>query len=281
MQKCRIYHTGVYECAEGIIKNGLVYLCGEEGQLYFPEEMFLAREECENGLIQFEVERKWGFANIYTGEIVIEPAWEYAGPFYSGYAQVAVGAQIEINGGRYIEVNGGKHGFIDKAGEIVIPLEYDNAEHIPYKRCFNVAKNERWGLVDKQNKTIIPLMWSVFETSSFHDLIFCGMEEACDPYVGPQDMLLASVFEIQAEPTCNHRMKWGVYDQNFNLIVQPELDEKPVLYRSKAKNEWGYQNSEYYLLKRKRKYGILCKDGRLISDITLFKKDAVNLIDKF
>ncbi|MFW5980937.1 MAG: hypothetical protein ACOCRU_00015 [bacterium] len=73
MQKCTLLHTGVYQSAEGVIKNNKVYLKEEEDKLLPPEEMFLSREECEDGLIQFMVEGKWGFANISTGEIIIDP----------------------------------------------------------------------------------------------------------------------------------------------------------------------------------------------------------------
>lgn len=282
MQECMIYHTGVDECAKGIIKEGLVYLLGDENQLYFPEEMFMAREECECGLIQFEVEGKWGFAEIYTGEIKIPANWEYAGPFYSGYAHVVAGAQLERYGSYRVETHGGKHGYIDKNGTVIIPVEYDAAEEIPYRQFFKVALNGKWGLVDNQNRIVIPLEWDVLETRYYHDLIFGGIEEACDSYVGPEDKLLESMFNIPVDPTCRCRLKWGVYDPNFNLIVSPELDDKPMPYKKKGKANCHDRESSYYLLKRKRKrkYGVLCTDGRLITNITLLKRDAANIIDK-
>lgn len=279
MQECMIYHTGVYECAKGIIKEGLVYLLGAEERLYFPEEMFMAREECEYGLIQFEVAGKWGFADIYTGEIKIPATWEYVGPFYNGYAHVTIGAQLERYGSYHVETHGGKHGYIDKNGTVIIPIEYDDAEEIPYRQFFKVSQNGKWGLVDSQNRIVIPFEWDVLETSYYHDLIFCGIEEACELYVGPKDKLLEAVFHVPADATCGCRLKWGVYGQNFNLIVSPEMDDKPMPY-NKGKANCHDRDSNYYLLKRKRKYGVLCKDGRLISNITLLKKDATNIIAK-
>ena len=276
-----IYHTGVNERAKGIIKNGLVYLLGDENQLYFPGEMFMARAECDYGLIQFEVRGKWGFADIYTGEIKIPATWEYAGPFYRGYAHVVAGAQLERYGACHMESHGGKHGYIDKNGTIIIPIEYDAAEEIPYRQFFKVAQNGKWGLIDNQNKIVIPFEWDILETSYYHDLVFCGIiEETCDPYVGPEDKLLESIFNIPAEPTSRRRLKWGGYDPNFNLIISPELDHKPMPYKKKGKTNYHDRDSNYYLLKRKRKYGVLCKDGRLITNITLLKRDATNIIDK-
>jgi len=159
MKKCIIYHTGVYESADGVLKDNKVYLQGEDGKLYFPEEMFMAREECEGGLIQFEVEGKWGFADIYTGKIIIEPSWDYAGPFYKGYAHVAVGAEVEFYNERKndVYVYGGKHGYINTTGNNIIPIEYDDASDIPDANYFRVADNGKWWMIDSQNKIISPL----------------------------------------------------------------------------------------------------------------------------
>ncbi|HEY5525532.1 MAG TPA: WG repeat-containing protein [Clostridium sp.] len=159
MKKCMIYHTGVYESADGVLKDNKVYLQGKDDKLYFPEEMFMAREECEGGLIQFEVEGKWGFADIYTGEIIIEPSWDYAGPFYRGYAHVAMGVQLEVYNEKqnYVYVYGGKHGYIDTAGNSVIPIEYDDALDMPDANYFKAVKHGKWWMVDKQNIIITPL----------------------------------------------------------------------------------------------------------------------------
>ena len=280
MQKCTLYHTGVHNSAHGVIKDNKVYLQGEEDQLYLPEEMFMAREECEGGLIQFELDGKWGFADIYTGEIMIASVWDYAGPFYHGYAHVTLDVQLEIDS-YYVTMQGGRHGYINQKGEIVIPLEYDDAEEIPYRKYFMVAKNGKWGIIDIQNKIMIPFQWNHLTESYHHDLIFCGIEENCDLHVGNEDKFLAAIFNTQPEPTCYKTMKWGVYDQNFNLIVEPELDEapyNPVIKASpRSRSCSAYQ--EYFILQKVKKYGLLCKDGRLIANVELTKKQAKAMIN--
>lgn len=156
--KCQIYHTGIFSMENGVIKEDRVYLIDENGELNLPKDMFLAVEECDNGLIQIVVDKKWGFANIYTGEIIIQPIWDYAGPFYGEYAHVVIGGEIEYLGVYHILVSGGKHGYINTAGEIVIPIIYDDGEDIPLRRqnCFKVALNGKWGVIDKDNNIIIP-----------------------------------------------------------------------------------------------------------------------------
>lgn len=275
MKKCTLFHTGVYELAEGVIKDNLVYLIGRNDELYFPEEMFMAREECEGDLIQFEVDGKWGFADIYTGEVKIKPIWEYAGPFYRGYAHVVLGSKTEVLDRSDIHVEGGKHGYIDAKGSIVLPLDYDDAADIPLDAYFNVAKKGKWGLVDIENKEIIALSWDLFQRDYGTDLIFCGVKEFCDPHPGAEDRMIASIFNTESEATCEYTIKWAVFDRIGNMIVEPILDEKPVHHRLKGSQE------KYYILKSKRKYGVLCGDGRLISNITLLKREAINLIERF
>lgn len=269
MKKCRIYDIGGYVCADGLIKNDRLYRHGEDDTSCFPEEMDLAREECDHGLIQFAVDGKWGFADISTGEIKLEPIWDYAGPFYRGYAHVSLGAKVQYS--RDDELNeGGKHGYIDKTGKIIIPLEYDAATNLPYNDCLNVARNNKWGMIDYQNRTVIPLEWDNFLTHQ-DGLIFVGIEVPCELHIGPIDKMFSAIFGIPVEATSTHRTKWGVFDRNNNLVLKPELDEIPKDFK------W----SGYYLLQKGRKYGVMSRDGQLISEIKLFKKDAIELIRTF
>ncbi|ABR49257.1 KWG Leptospira repeat protein [Alkaliphilus metalliredigens QYMF] len=280
MQKCIIHHTGVDNTAHGVLKDQKVYLLGKDNNLYFPEEMFMAREECEGGLIQFEIEGKWGFADIFTGKIAIEPTWDYAGPFYRGYAHVVLGVQLASEG-YSDEKQGGQHGYIDSDGKIIIPLEYDDAEEIPYRKYFMVAKNKRWGLIDIENESIIPFLWDYLQTNYKHNLIFCGIKEKSELHVGDVDKLCSAIIQTQLEPTCEYILKWGVYDENFNLIVHPELDTEPIrpqIKSSPRSKSFSYYD-EHYILKREEGYGVLCNDGRLIANIELSKKQATLMIN--
>jgi hypothetical protein len=269
-------------CQDGVIKDNKVYLLGDDNNIRYPEEMFLAREECEDNLIQFEVDGKWGIANIYTGEIIIKPIWDYVGPFYRGYAHVSLGCELEINGRCYVSVNGGKHGYIDTKGKIVIPLDYDYAEEIPYRKYFQVSKDGKWGLIDNQNNILIPFKWDMLNTNYYDDLIFCAMEERCEKYVDSYDKLVAAICKMEPVPTCNYRYKWGVYDKHFNLIIEPELDKEPfnAKYRNSPRSKFSTDYKKYYILKKNKKYGLLCNDGRIIADIKLLKKQVRFMVNR-
>jgi len=225
----------------------------------------MAREECEGGLIQFEVQGKWGFADIYTGKIVIKPTWDFAGPFYHGYAHVALGVELEIDKNANVYMQGGNHGYIDTTGEIAIPIDYHDAEDIPYRQYFVVARDGKWGIIDRENMTLLPFQWDSLRTSYEHHLIFCRLD-----------------FPVpEATKDYTRNWKWGVYDNNFQLIVEPELDEGPynlvIKASPRSRNSRGYR--EYLILQKGKKYGVLCKDGRLIANVELTKRQVKAMIN--
>jgi len=262
MQKCTIYHTGIDSIQDGVVKDDKVYFINKDNEMVVPEQIFLATEECEEGLMQFELNGKWGFTNIGTGEIVIEAVWDYAGPFYGGYAHVALGAKVDIRRGYYREITGGKHGYIYKDGAVVIPLEYDDAYDIPYqhRKYFEVEKNGKKGLIDSHNKQVIPLEWDYLETSYDHKLIFCA------------------IYDKQLQTNTYESLRWGVYDAYFNLIVQPKLDQAPI--RPRIKNRKYSYCDGYFGLRIWEQYGLISKDGSVIADIKLSKKEVNALLNK-
>ncbi|MDR0812390.1 MAG: WG repeat-containing protein [Oscillospiraceae bacterium] len=74
--------------------------------------------------------------------------WSFSGAFFDGLAAV---------------YSGEKYGFIDTAGKVVVPLEYDAVYE--YTNGFAwVCKEEKWGLVDTTGKIILPLEYdTVYE----------------------------------------------------------------------------------------------------------------------
>ncbi|MFW5980938.1 MAG: WG repeat-containing protein [bacterium] len=131
------------------------------------------------------------------------------------------------NGMLLVEIEGGKHGYIGTDGKVIISIEYDAAAEIPYRKTyFKLAKNGKYGIVDQYNEIKIPFKYDYLETSYDHDLVFCVIKEK-------QKML----------------ENWAVYDQDFNLIIDAELDEQAInLENYKTKNTLGRLNPKYYLL---------------------------------
>lgn len=273
MKSCTICHTGIHTSSAAALKDGKVYLLGNDGQLHLPKEMFMAKEECQGGLIQYEIQGKWGFVDIHTGNIVIEPVWDYAGPFYNNYAHVVLGGnKTEIFKGCYgTDVKqGGDHGYIGTDGDVVIPLEYVDAISWPYRDCFVVSKDGKWGMIDHENKSKIPFEWTCVKPDIEYDLIFCAKKKTGEPYDRDRD---GSLYGFAA--------LWGVYDKDFNCIIPAELDEAPItpMFKgSSTASRYGYER-KYLVIRKGKKYGVLCKDGRLIANIEFSKKQVVEMVN--
>lgn len=266
MKECKLYHTGMLTTENGMLQNNHVFLVGENGELLLPEEIWCAKEECDNRLIQFEVDGKWGFADISTGKIKIQPQWDFAGPFYGKYAHVANGVQVTIDWNRCGVPQlskGGRHGYIDVNGNPVIPLIYEDANDCPESisseknYLVSVRRDGKWGLIDCQNKTIIP--FSFLEISGLVNFNF----------------YLTAIGNYK-------EIRFGVYTRNCEELIPPVLDELPKSIRLPEAPEVfiNHETLTYYYVKTGRRFGVISSDGRMITDLTLLKKDAVALIKK-
>ncbi|WP_326910174.1 WG repeat-containing protein [Sedimentibacter sp. MB31-C6] len=170
--------------------------------------------------------------------------------------------------GRF-KVEKGKHGYINNKGEVTIPAVYDDAETIPYRGLFKVSKRGKWGLVNNENKILIPFKYEFLCTSYENDFIVCGKKKTVKKLV---DESLSNKLDYD--------VKWDLYDNEFDLIVKTELDEKPYYFKVEYNTNVIWPKlKKYYILKSKSKFGVLCEDGRLITDISLSKSEAENLIN--
>lgn len=103
-------------------------------------------------LIPFSSKGKMGFIDKETGNIAIEAQYcpIQSRPFFDGLAKVC---------------KGDKYGFIDKAGRIVINIEYDAARDFS-EGLVAVAKNGKWGFIDKTGRTVINFEYNFAESFS-------------------------------------------------------------------------------------------------------------------
>ena len=67
----------------------------------------------------------------------------------------------------------GKWGYIDKSGNVVIPLEYDNAYGAD-SGLASVMKDEKCGLVDYDNNVVVPLEYD--DISSYEGGVAYGIK---------------------------------------------------------------------------------------------------------
>lgn len=279
MKKCKLYHTGVRVVDDGVIHNGLVYLVGKNNKLYPPKEMFMAKEECEGGLIQFEVNDKWGFADITTGEIVIQPEWDYAGPFYRGFAHVMMGGKVEyISHGPESDVYYSKHGYIDTIGNVIIPLDYDYALDIPFSNNFIVKEKDNYGIVDVNNNVIIPIIYDSIVTGYEEELIYSSIRYNCKDCDDRDLRIGTGRFKSYRGNNCTCIYKWAVYNNLGVNLIAPVLNEEPFYFEISEDKFKGYKTDKYLVLRIDNKYGYIDINQEKISKIDLSKNELDKLL---
>jgi len=198
VKRCHILHTGVGEVCEAVLLEGdelgelsgahtkvaliaidePVWVCHPfmeerfrdpklilgEKYLFTPDCLWWGALESERGMTQLVVDGKWGFANTHTGEVVLTPAWDFAAPFYNGFAMVALGCELDrppesCPQGDSPCPSGGKYGFIDLSGEVMIPLRYDSADVFNRYGNFMVKKGGLSGVIGRNENIIVPFAW--------------------------------------------------------------------------------------------------------------------------
>jgi hypothetical protein len=110
-------------------------------QLVFAQSMLIAAKE--KG-------KPYGYINE-TGQYVIQPAFESAGPFYQNLAVVKTGK---------------KYGVINSKGEYVVSPVYDDAIDYAPEGKITVKSGNNWGVIDGEGKIIVPIKYpylSVFK----------------------------------------------------------------------------------------------------------------------
>lgn len=273
--KCTIYHTGIEQHVEGIICGDRVYALDRDG---LPGSL---RDKCwwatdepwlcgvENGLMQLEVDGKWGYVQADTDKIIIAPVFDYAGPFCGGYAHVAYNLHSE--NARELLINdtfslalwfradcrepGGQHGFINKEGKFVIPCEYDDASDLNNDGRFIVVRDGKCGVVDQDNQTIVDFRWN--RALYYGNDVWAGYVAAsCDGEGG--------------------ECRWALLGKDGEQYYEG-LTEKPDCYYFPERS--GKGKSRYLLIRKGRKFGVACSDGRPLTFPTMLKREAVKLIN--
>ena len=78
----------------------------------------------EEGLARTIRRGKVGFINRDLDE-VIPPTWDFAFPFVGGFALVCEGCRSRPVDGEHSEMHGGVWGYVNRSGEVVVPVQYE------------------------------------------------------------------------------------------------------------------------------------------------------------
>lgn len=137
-------------------------------------------------------------------------------------------------------MNNNKYGLIDRRGKYIIPCDYDNIHTIDYQ-TFKIKLNNKYGVIDKNEKTIIPCIY---------DFIYLNRH--------------LNLFEVRLNK------KKGYLDLNGSEII-------PIKY---SIDDSGNKNG-FVRLSINNKYGYLDINGKVLipfeySYISLFKEGSAS-----
>ena len=99
-------------------------------------------------------EAKYGFVNK-VGDVIIPPCWDVADSFSEGLA--------------YVQKDGEVRMFIEKNGERAIALEPDMFAYGFFGGFVCVQRETRWGLIGRNGKIAVPLLWNSVESERIGD----------------------------------------------------------------------------------------------------------------
>lgn len=116
--------------------DNIAYLRSEHGPFYFLKSGKARRtiyydngpDYFQEGLARTSWNGKMGFFNKQL-DIVISPAYDFAFPFINGISMVCNGCTLEPDG-EHRAVLGGHWGFINKAGNVIVPVKFTKSAAI-------------------------------------------------------------------------------------------------------------------------------------------------------
>ena len=115
------------------------------GEIVVPLGKYVSVYEIDDeGMIIARKGNKTGIINI-ADEILVPFVYDNINPFSMGLAAVS---------------NNGKKGFINRRGEVVIPLQYNISYTGFYGPGLAIVKKGKYGVIDMQNNVIIPFKYS-------------------------------------------------------------------------------------------------------------------------
>ncbi len=166
--------------------------------------------------------------------------------------ELAVFPQFDYTGlllnGASHAIKNGLHGYINTQGETVLLFQYEDACDQPSSSGHFAVRRGKWGVVNRKNEPVVPFAYDKI----FLDCCFDRNLGWFQPYDG-----------ISA--VCDGRL---VLLDNHGCVLEDGLTTYPR----------GYGN--YLLIQKGRKFGVVCRDGRAITNVTLLKREAMGLIQR-
>lgn len=188
---------------------------------------------------------KYGYANI-KGEIVINPSYDCASPFYEGYASVCrnekygfidkIGNEVikcQYDGTSNFSENlcvvsvGGKYGVINTKGKYVVNPKYERI--ISYQEGYaKFEKDDKWGYIDTKGKEVIPAKYEL--AHSFINGVGAVSIDGKIGLIDTEGNWISSKYDDMKR--INYGLyaiskddKWGIIDSTGKVLLEPTYDD--------------------------------------------------------
>lgn len=241
------FHEGVAQVYQrGRRAHGYIDTAGD----FVIEPRFSDARRFSEGLAAVRIDGLWGYIDA-RGTVVINPQFRNPGDFHEGRAFVRLPnyswSYIDRSGrpvrtldtpdmspidepvyssglALFKEEDGENYGYLDTAGEPVIPAQYPSARPFSEGRAA-VKISDRWGFIDPQQRTVINPRY--IEAGSFSE----GLA-----------------------PVRENTDTWGYADKNGRMVIEPQFDDaRPFKEGRAAVQQYGL-------------WGFVDTKGRLVAD---------------
>jgi DNA-binding transcriptional regulator/RsmH inhibitor MraZ len=234
------------------------------GRLVIPFKFDDARDFSE-GLAPVLIKDKWGYIDA-TGKVVIPPRFDGAFHFSSGMALVVLRlfekGVIFMNKLGYIDRSGkvaiqlkklldskslrfdyndlifseglvgverhNKYGYMDKAGRLVIPPQYNNIQAFS-EGLAAVSLEGKYGYIDRSGKMVIPPQFT--DAAPFSEGLAGAHKEKQGGYIDKSGHLVISGEEFKVMRQFSEGLaavmgkddKWGFIDKTGKFVISPQF----------------------------------------------------------
>ena len=183
--------------------RGLIAINRDEKELFNVFAVDNGPDYIREGLFRIINDNKIGFANE-SGEIVIEPQFDYVTAFSDGLAAFCVKCRFEKEG-EYKSVSGGLWGFVNAEGKTIYNAKYrqlfNNGSHKPVyeknRELFTQRNRKLEKLMDDEQITIVNQLTAAHEYGKALEILFVAEKSS------PKDynilISIASIYKQQGD----------------------------------------------------------------------------------